>query len=429
MGLSWGLTGGAESAISAYRKAVLYRSLHKVWRYIPKAIRRPLFQISTALVAPRPGPAQSVTAGPLTVAGFLTATTGLGEGARLCLAALSHCGYETNYLDLSAAFLQRDLPTVRLPGQAAAAGEGGALIAHLNPHMLPFTLFLMGQDHIKKKRVIGYWAWELPAIPPRWKRGLKYVHDIWVPSRFTAEAFRPHTELPIYVIPHPVPSPALADLKRADFGLADDSFVVLTMFHMQSGFVRKNPIAAVTSFRLAFGDDPKVCLVIKIADGALQPWALGEIEKAVGTAPNIRILHDKLSREGVAALIACSDVVISLHRSEGFGLVLAQAMRLGKPVIATAWSGNMDFMNPLNSALVDYALVPVHDPQGNYTQRDQVWADPDIEQAAQWLDRLANDRALRARIGQTAAQETAKRFSITAYGEAVSRALGGIPFA
>ena len=124
-------------------------------------------------------------------------------------------------------------------------------------------------------------------------------------------------------------------------------------------------------------------------------------------------------------LMAAADIVISLHRSEGFGLVPAQAMALGKPVIATAWSGNLDFMNKRNSALVSYSLVPVDDPDGVFGADGQMWADADIDEATEWLRRLADDRELRRRIGATAAKDVAEQLSPKTFAAKVARLIAG----
>ncbi len=390
---------------------------------IPRTVRRPLFRTGTALLAPVPSVESDATPGPVTVVGALTSTSGLGTGARLCLSAFNQAGLDTRSCDVSPAFLAQDLHGVSLPGQPVGKGEGGLLVAHVNPHTLPLAFMVLGKARLRGKRVVGCWVWELPAIPTNWKRAFKFVHEIWVPSRFTAEAFRPHTDLPMRIVPYPVARPLPARLSRADLGLPENAFVALTMFHMGSGFVRKNPIGAVRAFRTAFGDKPNAMLLVKVADGELLPWAMKELESAVGGAPNIRIMHDKLSQEGLDSLMQHADVILSLHRAEGFGLVLAQAMAVGKPVIATGWSGNMDFMSRRNSILLDYELVPVQDPQGNYAQGDQNWADPDIEQAADWLVRLARSPDLRRKIGQAAAEDAAERFSLRSYLDAIGPSL------
>lgn len=403
--------------------STLYRFFHKLWRLVPRSVRRFVFFAGTSLIAPRASRSVSLRPGPATVAGLFNSTTGMGEGARLCLSGLRSLGFDTRHFDLSAAFRQRDLPGSNLIGQPAQPGESGWLIVHINAPDLPFALVAMGRRLVRHKRVIGYWVWELRRIPPNWGRGFHHVHEIWVPSQFAADAIRPHTNLPVRVVPHPVSNPVGSSLGRADFGFPQRAFVALTMFHMSSSFVRKNPIASVRAFRKAFAEDPNTLLVVQAPDGMEVPWALRELESEIGDAPNIRLMHDKLSREGVAALIGCADVVMSLHRSEGFGLVPAQAMLLGKPVVATGWSGNMDFMAERNSALVSYKLIPARDPQGTYSQTDQFWADPDVEHAAHWLQRLASSPDLRRKLGEAAAQDAARLFGLSSYKEAVGASL------
>ena len=198
---------------------------------------------------------------------------------------------------------------------------------------------------------------------------------------------------------------------RARLGLPADALVVLNVFHLGSAFTRKNPIAAVRAFRRAFGDAPDRVLAIKLVDNGAVPWALQALHEAIGGAANIRVIEGMLSAPDMAGLVAASDIVISLHRSEGFGLVPAEAMRFAKPVVATSWSGNLEFMTARNSALVGYSLVPVDDPEGAIDGADQVWADADVDDAAQWLRRLADDADLRGRLGAAAAADVASQLS------------------
>jgi glycosyltransferase involved in cell wall biosynthesis len=160
-------------------------------------------------------------------------------------------------------------------------------------------------------------------------------------------------------------------------------------------------------------------LAIKLIDnGAL--WARRELDAAIAGAGNIRLIEGMLPEAEMAGLMAAADIVISLHRSEGFGLVPAQAMALGKPVVATAWSGNLEFMNRHNSALVSYSLIPVHDPEGAFQADNQMWADANVEEAAAWLRRLANDADLRARLGAAAAKDVAAQLSPKHFAGAVA---------
>lgn len=391
---------------------------------MPRDLRYPLLFALSSAIAPRPVAPIDLRPGPVTVAGLLSSATGLGESARLCHAALDRLGVPLNALDLSATIGRIDLAPPALPGGAPAPDESGLLVVHLNAPHLPIGLALIGRARVRHKRIVGYWAWELEVLPRSWRRGLRCVHEVWVPSAFVATAMRRASDLPVRVVPHPVATPPRSGLGRADFGLPTDAFVVLAMLDVASGYARKNPVGAVRAFRKAFGDDPSALLVLKVGGAGDHPWAERQLCAEIGGAPNIRLVHDKLAREDHGALLDCVDAVVSLHRSEGFGLVLAEAMRLAKPVVATAWSGNMQFMSAKNAALVDHRLVPVDDPQGIYRIPGARWAEPDVDHAARWLVDLARDPELRRRLGVAARADAARRFSDAAYHAAIADALG-----
>jgi len=152
----------------------------------------------------------------VTVAGLLTTATGLGESARLCHAALGRLGLPRNALDLSATIGRIDLsPSIRAD-DAPARGEGGVLVVHLNAPHLPIGLALIGRARVRRKRIVGYWAWELEVLPRSWRRGLRCVHEVWVPSAFVATAMRRASDLPVRVVPHPVATPPRSGLGRAE---------------------------------------------------------------------------------------------------------------------------------------------------------------------------------------------------------------------
>jgi glycosyltransferase involved in cell wall biosynthesis len=234
---------------------------------------------------------------------------------------------------------------------------------------------------------------------------------------------RRETDLPVRVVPHPVALPPFSGLGRAGFGLPEAAFVALAVLDMGSGYERKNPLASVRAFRQAFGDDPGAFLLLKITGAERAPWAMREIEAERAGAPNIRLLHGALSREDQGALLRAADVILSLHRSEGFGLVLAEAMRLGLPAVATGWSGNMQFMTGSNSALVEHHLVPVRDRQGIYREEGALWADPDVAHAADWLQKLKAAPELRRRMGEAARVGAEQSFGDAAYRAAIGDVL------
>jgi glycosyltransferase involved in cell wall biosynthesis len=200
------------------------------------------------------------------------------------------------------------------------------------------------------------------------------------------------TPFPLAVAP---PLPAARD--RRDLGWPADAVVVLVSANLASSFERKNPLGAIAAFRAAFGDRTDRLLVLKIGNPDHFPADFARIVAEVGDAANIRVDTRPYPMADVHALTAAADIVLSLHRSEGFGLVLAEAMLLGRPVIATGWSGNMDFMDARSAALVGYRLVASDDPRQVY--RGSHWAEPDLAQAARHLRDLADDAPARARLG------------------------------
>ncbi len=355
---------------------------------------------------------------PLIVAGLFRSVTGIGQSARLCVRTLQELGCPVSYCDLSSSFNQGHFQ-IGFDAPKARPGDPGSILLHLNPPEVPRALAMMGRRLVSDRRVIGYWHWELPRAPVSWMPVLEKVHEIWVPTRFVADAFRPDTNLPIKIVPHIVPMPSPSSRTRAEFGISDEAFVVVAAFNLDSSIGRKNPLASIAAFRQAFGADPKFQMVLKVSSVKRHAEASDALDRAIDGVANIQILHETLSRPDMSALLNCCDVVISLHRSEGFALVPAEAMLLGKPVIATGWSGNVDFMTDENSALVKYRLVPVRDQFSRiYSESEnpnQNWADPNIDDAAHWLRRFADDPDLRGRIGARAALDARQIFSVSNY--------------
>jgi glycosyltransferase involved in cell wall biosynthesis len=346
----------------------------------------------------RPAPPRS---GPVCVVGFHGSVLGIGEAARSLSDALRDAGAEVSDWDISARFGH----DVRLGGRWAAEppADAAAMIIVLNPRELIQLVAMAGAGPFAGRRCIGGWAWELEQVPPSWKPGFGYVDEVWAPSRFVANAvaLAAPPGFAVKVLPHPL-RPSGAEPDRAGFGLPDDKIVVLTVFDARSGFVRKNPIAAVQAFRQANGDGRAVMLC-KAAGAEAAPEQMRELEREIGEAGDVRLMTDWLTGPRMAALLSSADIVLSLHRSEGFGLLPAQGMVAGKAGVATAWSANLDFMTPENSMLVDYSLTPVRDPQGLYDGGR--WAEPDAGDAARKLKILFADPALRDLLGARAAEE------------------------
>ncbi|WP_207477502.1 glycosyltransferase family 4 protein [Arenibaculum pallidiluteum] len=394
----------------------------RLWLGCPPGLRRRLLGLALDIVVPRAAGSPPGDGSP-TVAGLLRSPTGLGRGARLQGEAFRALGRCPEAADLTALFHDPDpgLPAPRWTArEAGAPPPRGPVIVHLNAPNLRHALAALGRRRIRGRRIVGYWAWELPVLPAAWLPALVHLHEVWTPSAFSAAAIAAATEKPVRVVPHPVAiaQPGRAALGRAAFGLREQDFVALTAFHPASGIERKNPLGTIRAFREAFGGRPGAVLVLKIGGEGPLPWLDGVLAQAGGAGPDIAVLRGDLPDAELTALMACSDVLLSLHRSEGFGLVLAEAMQLGIPVVATAWSGNLDFMPDGSAALVEHCLVPVADPEAIYGDGSH-WAEPDTGHAAAWLRRLAADFETRRRLGEAGSAAIAERCGLTAFARAL----------
>jgi glycosyltransferase involved in cell wall biosynthesis len=392
-------------------------ALHRLWRLFPPRQRRRLLTEVTALLAPRIDRNPPPACAGVVVAGELSRASGLGEGARLMLGALQQLGVPVWPLDVGALL---PAATHDFPVQANALPPPGApVVLHVNPPLLPLALLRLGRRFVHGRRIVGYWSWELPTVPPDWRIGGRFAHEVWVPSPFTADAVAPLLSRRPAVVPHPLAAvpPAPSALDRAAFGLPADALVVLVAFNLASSFERKNPLAAIAAFRAAFGDRPDRLLLLKIGNPGQFPEDFSRIAAAAAAAPNVRLETRTLPTADLHALTAACDIVLSLHRSEGFGLVPAEAMLLGKPVIATGWSGNMAFMDATSAALVGYRLVPAADPRHVY--EGSCWAEPDQADAVAHLRRLADDAAARVALGARGREAALERLGVAPLAAAV----------
>ena len=212
-----------------------------------------------------------------------------------------------------------------------------------------------------------------------------------MPSTFTRDAVAAATEKPVHVVPHPLPPMTATPDMRGKLGLPADALVVLNVFHLGSAFSRKNPLAAIAAFRKAFGDAPNRVLAIKVIDNGAQ-WARRELDTAIAGAGNIRLIEGMLPEADMAGLMAAADIVISLHRSEGFGLVPAQAMALGQ----AGDRHRLVRQSRFHERRTIRRWCPIRSfrcaiPKALSTADGQIWADADVEEAAAWLRRLAGD--------------------------------------
>ena len=275
--------------------------------------------------------------------------------------------------------------------------------------------------------MIGYWFWELEHVPLHMRQSIALVDEIWAGSRFVTDAFAAVSSVPVRHVPIPVGEPRRSGRGRSDFAvLADlgERPIFLTVLDHLSVTERKNPIGVIDAFCRAFTPDEGPVLIIKTMNGH-QRWPnhLRVLAAANGRA-DIRVWDEALDRTDQMALMAAADCVVSLHRSEGLGLHLAEAMWLRTPTIATRYSGNLDFMNDDNSLLIDAELVNVEHGEGVYPPT-ALWADPDLEQAAAAMRRIAGDPALCARLAKAGRRTMEQQPSLADTGRLISQLLLG----
>ncbi len=262
---------------------------------------------------------------------------------------------------------------------------------------------------------IACWYWELETVPSGWVEEARHFQEIWAPSRFIRDAFASRISIPIIHMPAGIRFPKPTRLSRAELGLPTEPFLFLFMFDMASLFQRKNPLAVIESFCRAVGRSRDVRLVIKVSRGECDPANLKLLREACDDVDAILINRVMTRAESLGLLENC-DCYISLHRSEGYGLTIAEAMSFGKPVIATGYSGNLDFTSPETARLVPYQLVALDRDFGPY-MKGAFWADPSIEAASRDI-RWMLDRPLeRLALAERGQNEVRRLLSLKAFGQ------------
>ena len=407
---------------------------------VPESIRhrfsgRMLQKLASKTAIPKPYEPGRFPAG-INLFGFFRAEIGLAQGVRLYAQAVENA-------DIPHAFLNTDflawLPQndhsfdSRLAGQAPYAVN----VIHINPDQWHEACGMFPSSYFDYHYNIGVFLWELETVPDEWLPVFDHVNEFWAPSSFVANAIRKFTEKPVTVIPYGMDAPFDETLTRKDFNLPEDKFLVLMMYDSNSFASRKNPLAAVRAFREAFGPNPEdAVLVIKInnpnpEDIALIEEALNESSAAgSGSRPEGQrkpyiLITERFDKPRLNSLIRLCDTYISLHRSEGFGLIMAEAMLLGTPVIATNWSSNTEFMNQDVACMVDYDLVPVGGAY-QFNKPDWVWAEANVHQAAGYLRRLKSDPAYREKIAGKAQEYIQENLSVAACGAKIEDRIGQI---
>jgi glycosyltransferase involved in cell wall biosynthesis/SAM-dependent methyltransferase len=355
------------------------------------------------------------------VAGYLRAELGVGEVARQLIGALDAQRVPVLPVGLHA-------PNSRAghdfgPDRRIAAPFDVNLVC-VNADGLPAFAAEAGPEFFEGRHSIGVWWWELSEFPEQWRDSFELVDEIWVGSRFVADALAAVSPIPVMALPLPVSAPEGVTPDRAALGLPD-GFLFLFSFDYNSVFRRKNPLAAVEAFARAFGPDDGVALVVKSINHERDPDSHDRLRLAAAPHPHVHLISDYLPAADKERLTASCDAYLSLHRAEGFGIGMAEAMLQGKPVVATGYGGNADFLDESTGYPVRYEIVEVGEGAWPYDPAAH-WAEPDVEHAAAQLRRVVErpeEAAARARRGAELIRE---RHSPATAGERMVRRLEAI---
>lgn len=350
--------------------------------------------------------------------GYARGEFGVAENVRSYANALARAAYPFLIFDLDVGEISRQEDR-SMERHFSDALRYRSNIFFINAEQMPVARAVLGRAAFSGRHNIGFWAWELEQFPREWHGAFRCVDEVWAPSTFARDAIGAATDKPVLCMPTAIEFEVPQGMDRAHFGVPHDAFVFLFSHDFNSFVARKNPEAVIAAFRQAFSDGIRGArLLVKSTNGNRFPGGLAKLRQAASGDPRIEVRDGFLTREEMFGLENKVDCYVSLHRAEGFGLGLAECMYLGKPVIATAYSGNLDFMDRDNSLLVDYRMVPLQ--AGDYMcWEGQHWAEPDVAHAASLMRQVFDDRELARRIGANAAASMRRTHSNAACGAAM----------
>lgn len=405
------------------KKLKLSRNRNK-FRLRKKARRKKHKQVTppnNVPIAPPPSPISLMPKG-VNLIGFTRAVIGLGESGRLAAKSLETTDISYGILNFPVN-VSNKIEDMTWAHKEIDKAIYQTNLFHMNADYIGQAKDHFGDDLFLNRVNIGYWHWELLNMREEDTKGFELVHEVWVPTTFVQEAILKRATVSVVKIPHGIEVEVAPQINRASFGLPPDRFLFYVMYDAQSHTTRKNPQAVIEAFKRAFiANDPNVGLVIKINNMNVSPAIFESMQQLTSEYNNIYLIDSALSRTEVNSLLNCTDAYVSLHRSEGFGLGLAEAMYLGKPVIGTNWSGNTDFMNAANSCPVSYTMVPITETWGPYSE-GEIWAEPDINHAAEYMIRLVTDPDWRYQIAYNGQQTIRNEFSPEIHGQRVKERL------
>jgi len=357
----------------------------------------------------------------LNLAGFYRAILGVGESVRCAARAADAAGLPLACVELKLHCKNPQTDDTFAP-RLQEANPHPVNVIHLDAPVSGDIDHHHGAAFRAGKYNIGYWAWELPEFPDAWIPFADYFDEIWTPSHFAADAIAEKLPVPVLVMPHAIDFERPQGDFREKFGLPGDRYLFLFLYDLNSYSERKNPAAVVEAFRYSGLAGAGAALVIKIHNVAGNEADFERLRAIAASLPGTVLITQTLSRREIYELESACDCFVSLHRSEGYGLAVAECMYLGKPVIATDWSATSEFLDETCGCPVRCSLVTLDRNHGPYA-KGQTWAEPDVEHAGSWMRRLLEDRALGHRLGAAARVRMEQNYSPAVIGARFRRRL------
>jgi glycosyltransferase involved in cell wall biosynthesis len=419
----WGLSVELSLQSAAARYPVLQRGTPLYF-----ALRRASVWLSRrSTLEPAPGPRDlrleieaTPTAG-INIVGYMRAELGIGEVARKLIAGIRRSGIPFATITYRNTVSRQEFPFEERDPRRVQYDTN---LVCINADQLRAFARDAGQTFFSGRYTIGVWFWELETFPDEFRGAFEFVDEVWVASDFVKCAITSATDKPVKVVPLPLEAPAAEPLERSSLNLPD-SFLFLFTFDFMSVVERKNPLGLVSAFKQAFSPGEGPGLVIKSINGDRNIAGLERLRFAAAEHPDIHVVDGYVAPETNYRLMASCDCYISLHRSEGLGLTMAEAMSYGRPVIATGYSGNLTFMDEENSYLVPYTLVSVG-PGSDPYPATATWAEPELSRASELMRHVYENRAESAERGMRGLRDITKRHSLDHTAEFLSDRLDQI---
>ena len=342
--------------------------------------------------------------------GFFNGNFGISEATRLNALALENVGIKVNRINYSSETFER------IDNISSTEYKTSINVFHININFIN-DFFSKNQNlDLNNHYNIIYWAWEFPEVSDKVIEILNVFDELWVPSDFCVNIFTKYTGIPVIRFSHPIQRlEESTDFDLKQYNISQNSKIYLTIFDSLSTTVRKNPEATLEAFTSVFKDNKESILIVKTHNLERSKDAQKALEK-YSDISNIIIINDHFSKEKLHSLIQQSDVLISLHGSEGFGLTMAEAMAYGKIVIGTGYSGNLDFMNVNNSFLIQYDFIKTSNTKG-LIDEGLTLAKPRLNDAVEKLKYIKSNFFNLNNLRKNAKHQIATNFSIESIGE------------